>query len=210
MNKLISILLILTMTGFIAKAQNDPKATKILNDISARTKASKTIRIDFSYTMQNQKENINDRFNGTLLSKGDKYRLSVAGQEVISDGKTIWTYLKEAKEVNINSAGEGDEGFTPTKLLTNYAKDYKAKFVKEQGNNQVIELTPVAKGKSFTKVTLTIDKAKQQVTEFRIYDKGGSVYVYAVNHWITNQPMDDKLFEFNKASYPGVEINDMR
>jgi outer membrane lipoprotein carrier protein len=210
MNKLISMMFIMLLAGFAAHGQNDKKATKILDGISEKTKASKTIRIDFAYTMFNKKDNINDKFSGVLLSKGDKYRLTVAGQEVFCDGKTIWTYLKEAKEVNISSSGDGEEGFTPTKLLSDYAKDYKAKFIKELGNNQLIELTPVAKGKSFTKIGLTIDKTRQQVTQFQIFDRGGSVFTYIVNKWITDQPIDDKQFIFNKASYPGVGINDMR
>jgi outer membrane lipoprotein carrier protein len=203
-------MLVMLLAGFVANGQTDKKATKILDQISAKTKAYKTIRIDFSYTMVNKKDNINDKFNGVLMSKGDKYRLSVAGQDVICDGKTIWTYLKDAKEVNINSVGEGEEGFTPTKLLTDYVKDYRAKFIKEQGNTQYIELCPLAKGKSFTKVGLNIDKARQQVSQFQIFDRGGSVFTYNVNKWITDQAIDDKQFVFNKASFPGVEINDMR
>lgn len=200
----------LTAISILAFSQNDKKATAILNDLSAKTKSFKTIRIEFAYAMENKKEKINEKFTGTLLSKGDKYKLSVAGQEVFCDGKTMWTFMKDANEVNINDVDINDDSFTPTKLLSNYSKEYKAKLIEEKGSNQVLELFPIAKGKSFTKVKLTVDKALKQVKEFVIFDRSGSTFKYTVNKFITDQAMDDKTFLFNKASHPGVEVIDMR
>lgn len=208
--KRIFILIALTAIATLTFSQSDKKATAILNDLSAKTKSYKTIRIDFAYTMENKKEKINEKFTGTLLSKGDKYKLTVAGQDVICDGKTMWTFMKDANEVNINDVNADDDSFTPTKLLTNYTKEYKAKFIEEKGNTQVLELYPLAKGKSFTKVKLTIDKALKQAREFMIFDRSGSIFKYTVNKFITDQAMDDKTFTFNKANHPGVEVIDMR
>lgn len=206
-NLIIAVLAILSVSGF---AQNDKKASTILDEVSAKTKLYKTIKIDFTYAMDNAKEKIHDKFKGTLLSKGDKYKLTAAGQDVISDGKTMWTYLKDANEVQINNAGEDDDSFTPTKLLSGYGKDYKSKFIEEKGNNQVIELYPLKKGKTFTKVQLTIDKSKSQISKFVIYDRSGSTFSYIVDKFITDQAIADNVFTFNKADHPGVEINDMR
>jgi outer membrane lipoprotein carrier protein len=209
MKKLLLILIIAGLT-FSAFAQTDKKATAILDEVSVKTKAYKTIKIDFTYAMDNVKEKIHDKFKGTLISKGDKYKLTAAGQDVISDGKTVWTYLKDAKEVQINNVGEDDDSFTPTKLLSGYNKDYKSKFIEEKGNDQIIELYPLKKGKTFTKVQLTIDKTKKQISKFMIYDRSGSTFSYILDKFITDQPIADTVFTFNKADHPGVEINDMR
>jgi outer membrane lipoprotein-sorting protein len=208
--KKVIFLLTVAIVSSLANAQSDAKSTAILNEVSAKTKAYKSVQIDFIYSMENKKEKINDKFKGTLLSKGDKYRLSVARQDVICDGKTVWTFLKDANEVQINNAGEDDDSFTPTKLLSNYTKEYKSKFVEEKGNSQVIELFPLAKGKSFTKVRLTIDKSKKQIQQFVIYDRGGTIFTYLVNKFLTDQPVNDKEFTFNKAEHPKVTIDDMR
>jgi len=204
---LIALLLVLTVSGF---AQNDNKATAILDDVSAKTKSFKTIKIEFTYAMDNAKEKVHDTFKGTLLSKGDKYKLTAAGQDVISDGKTVWTYLKDAKEVQINNVGEDEDAFTPTKLLSGYNKDFKAKFIQENGNEQVVELYPLKKGKTFTKVRLTIDKTKKQINKIMIYDRNGSTFSYIVNKFVADQVIADNVFTFNKADHPGVEMNDMR
>jgi outer membrane lipoprotein carrier protein len=204
---MIALMVACTVAGF---AQNDKKAAAILDEVSTKTKAYKTIKIDFTYAMDNEKEKIHDKFKGTLISKGDKYKLTAAGQDVISDGKTVWTFLKDANEVQINNVGADDDSFTPTKLLSGYNQDYKSKFIEEKGNDQVIELYPLKKGKSFTKVRLTIDKTKKQITRFVIYDRNGSTFSYIVDKFITDQAIADNSFVFNKAEHPGVEINDMR
>jgi len=204
---LIAAFVALAITGF---AQNDKKASAILDEVSVKTKSFKTIKIDFTYAMDNEKEKIHDKFRGSLLSKGDKYKLTAAGQDVISDGKTVWTYLKDANEVQINSQGGDDDSFTPTKLLSGYNKDFKSKFIEEKGNDQVIELYPLKKGKTFTKVRLTIDKTKKQISKFIIYDRNGSTFSYLVDKFVADQPLADSLFSFNKAEHPGVEVNDMR
>lgn len=201
------LLLGYTIAGF---TQVDKKATAILDEVSAKTKSFKTIKIDFTYAMDNDKQKIHEKFKGSLLSKGNKYKLQAAGQEVISDGKTVWTYLKDANEVQINNVGEDDDSFTPTKLLTDYNKDYKSKFIEEKGNEQIIELYPLKKGKTFTKVRLTIDKTKKQINRFVIHDKSNSTFSYIVDKFVSDQAISDAVFTFNKAEHPGVEINDMR
>ena len=209
MKKLI-FLVIIAALNMAAFAQSDKKATAILDEVSVKTKAYKTIKIEFTYSMDNAKQKIHDKFKGTLLSKGDKYKLTAAGQDVISDGKTVWTYLKDTKEVQINNVGEDDDSFSPTKLLSGYSKDFKSKFIEEKGNEQYIELYPLKKGKSFTKVQLIIDKSKKQISRFVIYDRNGSTFTYLVDKFVTDQPIADNVFTFNKAEHPGVEINDMR
>ena len=204
---LIAALVIITSSGF---TQNDKKATAILDEVSVKTKSFKTIKIEFTYAMDNVKEKIHDKFKGTLLSKGDKYKLTAAGQDVISDGKTVWTFLKDANEVQVNNISDDDDSFTPTKLLSGYGQDYKSKFIEEKGNDQIIELYPLKKGKTFTKVRLTIDKAKKQISKFIIYDRSGSTFSYLVDKFVSDQTIADSVFSFNKAEHPGVEINDMR
>lgn len=194
----------------VITAQSDKKAENILNSVTSKTKSYKTISISFTYTMENTKKKIKDSYSGTLLSKGDKYKLNISKQEVICDGKTVWTFLKDANEVQISEIEPNDDSFTPTKLLTNYTKDYKSKFIEEKGNIQIIELYPIKKGRSFIKVQLTIDKTKLQVMKFVIFDKNGSTFTYAITKFTPDLTIADKEFVFNKADHPGVEVNDMR
>ena len=58
-----------------------------------------------------------------MYIKGDKYRLEFAGQDVISDGKTRWTYVKDANEIQIDNQRKDENAITPTNIFTLYEKD---------------------------------------------------------------------------------------
>jgi outer membrane lipoprotein carrier protein len=183
-----------------------------LDKVSEKTKALKSLKADFSYTMVNKKANINEEKTGSLLISGDKYKLVTAGQTVISDGKTIWTYIKESNEVQINTLDNKDDALTPSKLLTSYNSNYKAKPAKEKPadpNQESFELTPNA-SKTFTKAFLTVDKAKLQVVSFSLYDKNGNVFTYKVTKYQADIPVVPADFVFDAKKFPGVEIIDMR
>ena len=104
MKKLIFLAAVISSLCFYsAKAQDDSKAKTILNDLSASLKSYGLIKIDFSSKMENKTNNTNESKDGTIWLKGEKYRLEISGQTVICDGKTVWTYIKDANEVQINS-----------------------------------------------------------------------------------------------------------
>ena len=77
--------------------QND--AEKLIERISKRYKAFKTIKADFVYTIENKQQKSIEKQKGNILVKGNKFRLDIANQLIICDNKTIWTYSREVNEV---------------------------------------------------------------------------------------------------------------
>lgn len=215
MKNLKSIALILTLFLISASinAQDDTKATTILNGVSTKMKSYTSMKIEFSYNMTNTKTGVNETKTGTIQVKGSKYRLEIGGQIVFCDGSTVWTYLEDDEEVNINNVSAQEDAVNPTTILNNYATNFKTKYIKESvelgKTYQVIDLTPL-KTKSYFKVRLYIDNTLQQIASTIIYDKNGSTYSYIVTKFTTNLTMDDSIFTFNTKDYPDVEVNDMR
>lgn len=206
--------LVIIFMPFMVNAQADNKSKAILDEVSQKMQAYETIKIDFTYSIENKNENIKDSKSGSLWMKKDKYKLEVTGQTIICDGKTVWTHIKEAEEVQITTPPNDDEALTPNKLLTAYNKNYKSKFIREekQGGKdvQIIDLTPNKGGKTFYKTRIVIDKANKQIISSTLYDRNGGTYTYTVNKFLPNQTIEETLFTFNSKDYPGVEINDMR
>lgn len=211
---LLIITISITIIGFTQDTdKGDKKSREVLDRLTAKTEAYGTIKAEFNYKMKNVEADIDENTEGTLFVKGDKYRLLIAGQLVISDGETIWTYIEDAEEVQINSVEDSEESITPSNLLTSYNDDYKSKYARETfmyGTTvHVIDLTP-NEGKSYYKVGIIIDKAKDQLLEITIYDKNGSTYSYIINSFISNLELADSEFMFNSADYPNADIVDMR
>ena len=217
MKKILGILLIAfyCLSGFaqVGEEKGDKKSNEILDRLTAITESYHTIKTEFAYKMKNAEADIDETEEGTLFVKGNKYRLLIAGQEVICDGETIWTYIEDAEEVQVNSIEDSEGSITPSNLLSSYNKDYKSKFIRESfqyGTTvYIIDLTPV-EGKSYYKIRVIIDKKKDQLLEFTIFDKSGSTYSYIINKFVPNVEIEDSYFFFNAEDFPGVDVIDMR
>ncbi len=210
----IALLLIFSLISYTASAQQqDKKAKTILDKVTKKTESYKSMKIDFTYTMENKSADINESKEGTITLLGDKFRLKIASQLVISDGETVWTYLADVEEVQVNSVEEDDESINLNKILTSYSENYKSRFIKstqEDGINvQIIDLVP-NEGKSYFKVRLVINEAKAQIIKSTIYDKNGSTYTYKIIKFLANPDVSEKDFTFNAAEHPDVEVIDMR
>jgi len=196
-------------------AQGDPKAKAILDNVSKKVKALKALKANFTITITGAKNAKPQTKKGNVYMKGDKYYVSLSGQEIYCDTKTIWTYMKESNEVQISSFDPNENSFTPSKLFTNfYDKEYTYKYVGEQtvGGKKVdvINLTPTNKSKQYSKVELMIDKAQSVVAGGKMYEKNGNIYQYTVSGYTPNPVLTDNMFTFDTKKHPKVEVVDLR
>jgi len=188
----------------------DYKASALLDEVSRKAKSHKSIKVEFSYTMENTKARINEEKTGTLIVSGDRYKMTAAGQTVICDGKTIWTYIKESNEVQVNALENKDDALTPSRLLTSYNANYRSKIIKSSDPSaETVELIPNT-AKNFNRAVLGIDKVTKQVKSFTLYDKSGNTFTYKIRTYLTDTPVTDADFTFDAKKFPGVEVIDMR
>lgn len=194
---------------------NDPAAKKILDAVSAKFKTYKSPLAMFTYKIENAQGKALSTKKGVVSMKGSKYKVSIPGMEIFSDGRTSWNYDKGANEVTIKDVDAGAGELSPQKLFTNfYDKDflYKLNGEKKEGGKvlQEIELTPTNKTRPYHKVYVWIDKAAKTFYSARILEKSGNRYSYTVNTFKPTAALADSEFTFNKAKYPGVEVVDLR
>src|ERR1700722_17576088 len=104
MKKILIAALLVSFLSFKSYAQDINKAKEILNKVSAQYKKFSTLKVDFKYINEVQGDKkFREEEKGTLYLKKTKFELEMTDQVVISDGKTLWTYIKDAKEVQINN-----------------------------------------------------------------------------------------------------------
>ncbi|MEO6314333.1 MAG: outer membrane lipoprotein carrier protein LolA [Chitinophagaceae bacterium] len=211
-------LLIALVTVTMAQTSSDPAAKKILDGVSAKFKTYKAVQVQFTLKVEDGNGKVQGTQKGTVYMKNSKYRVSLAGKEnkeVFSDGTNTWTYDKGANEVTITKVDPSAKTITPQNLMTNfYDKDflYKLNGEHKEGSRviQEIEMTPTDKSKTFHKVYVYVDKAKQGIYSTKVLDKNGNKYTYTVNSLNGSAVVSDPLFVFDKKNYPGVEEVDLR
>jgi outer membrane lipoprotein carrier protein len=208
-------ILLSTLAGLLAITtifcqNSDPAAKQILDQASAKIKSYKSIKAVFTLQLMDAQGNPQGSKKGTVLMRGNKYVVMITGQEIYSDGKTIWTYDKSANEVTITKVDPASNTLSPQKLLTNfYDKDFLYKLNGEQkiGTRMVteIEMTPIDKTQNFHKIYLYVDKKSHLVSSGKFLDKSNSQYIYTINSLNEDVNLTDASFTFDKTKHPGVE-----
>lgn len=201
-----------TLTKTKKQGEQDPKAKAILDELSAKTKKYTSIKSDFVMVMESKDKKNKETQNGSLQLKGDKYKLDIKGQEIISDGKNTWTYLKDANEVQINKVdASSNEGVSPTTIFTIYEKGFKYKFESEKNGIQTISLFPNNPDKKkFHTIKLMVNKAKKEISSFVVLMKDGTTFNYSIKKFTPNVAVTDATFVFDNKAHPGVEVVDLR
>jgi outer membrane lipoprotein carrier protein len=188
----------------------DQAAKQILDQASAKIKSYKSIQATFTLQVQDGQGVSQGVKKGSVNMKGNRYVVTITGQEIYCDGKTIWTYDKGANEVTITKVDLVSGSLSPQKLLTNfYDKDFLYKMNGEQkmGTKTVaeIEMTPTDKTQNFHKVYLYVDKKTHLVSSGKMLDKNGNRYIYTINSINGTVNLSDASFIFDKSKHPGVE-----
>ncbi len=216
MKRVLLIGMILLLATF-SWAQQDKKAKRILDKVSEKTRSFSTISADFSFSMKNEEMDIDEKNNGSIKIKGQKYcvELPDVGITVFSDGTTLWNYMKDGNQVTVSNVDdESSELMDPSAIFSIYEKGFASKFVAEKkaGAKKVyqIDLFPDTDEHDVSKITLLIDKSTMMISSALLYGTDGNIYGIEVKKLVPDKDFADSDFVFDASKYGDVEIIDFR
>ncbi len=201
----------LILIGLAVNAQ-DKRAKDLLDDVTEKIKSYDNIVIDFKYSLNNAKENVNQESKGNVILDGNKYVLNLMGVTKIYDGKKIYTINPEDEEVTISSANDSDaKAITPSKLLTFFNAGYRFDWDDLQDVKgrkiQYIKLDPINPKDQRKEILLGIDIQTKTIYNLIEVSKNGTKTTLTVNSFKINQPLPQNQFTFVASKYPKYYIN---
>lgn len=213
--KKLAVLMIVAVMAVAANAQNvDGGANDLMKKVALQYQKYSTVQ--FHYTLKTTKdEKTLSVKQGDVYIKGNKYKTTYGDLQYFCDGVSIWNYDKSANEVSIYEYDAEDDQnlLNPQRILKDWSTHFRAKFIRDEFQNNVqysiVDLTPKT-AQSFYRIRVYIVKSSLKITKVSIYEKDNTIYNYHIEQFKNDIPLDDKLFVFDKAKYPGVEVNDMR
>jgi len=196
--------------------KSDPASIKTLAKLKSEYDKYDTHRIEFLIEIEipgQSKENQ----SGSLIQSGEKFVLEMDQQMIISDNETVWIYLKDQNEIQINDADFGEEGdlMSPTAVFNLYMSD---DYIYGVSNSEYIDgivLTsiegkPIADDSEYSKIKIVLSDKDTKLKQIKIFEKDGSRYTLNVSKHIFDYQTDSTTFTFNKNDYKGVIIEDLR
>ena len=202
---IIACLFLLFATQAVS-AQNN--AEMIIRLLINQMKSNKNVEMTFNYQFSPDEKTVIEGEKGHAWLQGEAYKIELADQHTISDGKTIWTYLIGDEEVMVSNAADGVDN-TPLKLLTSLDESYVATLagIDPKGIATVELANP--KGQ-YKRVTLKINTKKAELKSADIYMEDGSKAVVNIEGMKFDQELGEKFFTFDEKAHPEVDVIDMR
>ncbi len=181
-------------------------------DALMKKAAGKFGNVSFSVTatvLDSKKKETLRQSAQVLYCKGH-YRVTVADQEIICDGTTVWQWNKSAKEVVVNNMSNDDMNlFNPARLLASYDKNFRAKYIRtDDDGTAVVDLQPRS-ARSFHKIRLFMVEKSGLLRRMEVHKFDSGREVYDISNF-KNAGTSASQFTFDAAKHPGVEVIDMR
>ena len=198
--------LTIILTANTLKAQNSADA--IVRTFVEQLKKHQNVELIFNYQFSTDGKNFSETQKGNAWLQGEAYKIELAEQQNISDGKTIWTYLVDEEEVMMSNATDGTDN-TPLKLLTSLDENYAAT-VSKMDNNGICTVELANPKGQYKRITLKINTKTTEIKSADIYVEDGSKMVINVEEVKFDQKLGDKFFTFDEKAHPKVDVIDMR
>ena len=208
---LIAILLGIQLSAQIThtdKGAVDQTANTLLKKAAAKMSGT----VSFSVTVVNLDADKKETFRHKveILYNAPRYRVKTSDLEIYCNGKAVWQLNKPNKEVVITPMTDSDDDITnPARLLSNYSKSFRAKFIREESDGTaIVDLQPM-KARSYHKIRLYINSKTGLLKKMEQHNFDSSRGVYTLSNF-KNTKATDADFTFNTKANPGVEVVDMR
>tara|TARA_X000001036_G_scaffold356981_1_gene339123 strand:+ start:1080 stop:1718 length:639 start_codon:yes stop_codon:yes gene_type:complete len=209
------IILLFTLFSLnLVHSQNDIRAEKLLNSVSEKIDSSETFKINFTYTLENLIENINQDSDGSIVIKDDNYLLEFMGIKQLCDSKKVYSIVPENEEIIISNIDEDEsETIKPSKLLKFYREGYlilwdKKELILEK-EIQFVKLIPINPNSDIDYLQLGIDISNNDIVKLIEIGKNKTKTILTVNQLQYDIEIDLNFFVFSEEDYPDYYIENL-
>ena len=204
-NIIFLIIIIITSNNLII-SQNAEEAELLLNKVSENIKSYDNIYINYTYTLSNIEEDINQTNKGSFVTEGDNWKFVMLGVTRIFDGEKLYTISPDDEEVTISTQNPDDEStITPNKMLYFYEEGYNFEMdiVQYVGRKKIqfVKLIPMDSDAEIKYILLGIDVEFNQI--YKVIETGinDTQTTIAIVDFEVNLPLEESLFVFDSEKY---------
>ena len=212
MKKVILLFIVAIISNTIAISQNSEEAEKLLNKVSENIKSYSNIYINYTYTLFNSEEDINQTNKGSFVTEDDKWKFVMLDVTRIFDGDKLYTISPDDEEVTISTQNPDDEStITPNKMLYFYEEGYNFEMdiVQYVGRKKIqyVKLIPMDSDAEIKYILLGVDIEFSQI--YKVIETGvnDTQTTIAIVDFEVNLPLEESLFVFDKEKYKDYYMN---
>jgi outer membrane lipoprotein carrier protein len=207
-----AVVVLLLLSLWAAPVGAAPSLDEAVSAVEATYRRVQDLKASFQQAAFNRTMNQTVEARGTLyLKKPGRLRweyVTPTPQELISDGKTLWVYTPELKQVNAPEALAGPAG-SFLQGLGQVREHFQARFLNpaqpaDADGNIVLDLTTRQPQPLMARLILSVDPRSWLVRKAVIHDELGNTVTVRFGEPSVNTGLADSLFVF--VPPPGVAV----
>lgn len=195
--------------------QSDPAATKLLATVRDKYAAYEAMRMDFILDIIDLETKDTETREGRFAVSGTSFRFSMPGQVLVCDGQTLWTYMEDVHEVQVNEWEPDQQDFmSPAELFQLPESEYIALSGERNGSGadarQAIELSPRDRELEIHKIRLIVHPTSGELLEATVMDRNAIHFRYRIKNFEGDPELPAEFFTFDADAYDGITVVDLR
>ena len=193
--------------------ESDDDAISLLKHLEKKYDSVKDATVSFTQHVQFGVTKAEQKFSGTIvIKKGNKYRLELEDQTIVTDGKSLWSYSKSTQQVFIDTYKENPHNLSPDKIFVNVPEKYTATFINKenlQGKEaSILKLIPRDRKMNIQWMKVWVNTDEELMRRIQVLDISDNLTTYDVEEVKFNIGVKDSQFQFEAPH--GVEVIDLR
>lgn len=213
MPRLISFLLfIIVINVYLVLGQQTLSKDEVIKNVQRKYGQMKDASASFTKKTNLRYGKKEQVISGSVkIKKGNKYRVVLPQQLLVTDGATVWVYSTESNLVLIDTFKEQKQNFSPDKFLTGLPDDFTVQSMKEENGTIILTLMPskhTAQTAFVASLTLWIEQEQWLVNKIEYTDRNLSKVTIELSDISFNQGVGDAEFHFEPPA--GAKVIDQR
>jgi outer membrane lipoprotein carrier protein len=198
---------------FTCLVRADDDVLTIVSKLQKRYDAIRDVSVVFTQNVRFGVTKSEQTFNGKLFMKrGNKYRIELEQQTIVTDGNSVWSYTKGNNQVLIDNYKDDLKSFSPDKILVNVPNNYYSTLLGKErlGSREtsILKLVPKDDKSNLKWMKVWVDQDEWLMRKIQVLDVSDNLTTYLIEKIKLNSGLVDSLFQFEIPT--DVEVIDLR
>jgi len=198
--------------AFVPASAGDD-AADIIKKMEKKYRTVDDITVSFRQTVHYGVTGTEQSFSGVMYTKkGNKYRIELEDQTVVTDGSSVWSYSKINNQVIVDRYKEGPDSFSPDRIMVDVPARYSSLVLGQErvGSREttIMKLTPKDAKANLQWMKVWVDDDEYLMRKIQALDVSDNLSTYLLDSITVNQSLGESRFRFDVP--PDAELIDLR
>lgn len=205
----LTIFLVLIAVSFVYSDTTATAPSPLLTLLRKNYSPEVSLSTKFTLTIYWSVREKGEKKKGRIyLAPGDRFRVAIDKETLVSSGETFWQYSAGTKQVVVKKLADVDRSTLPSQVFVRYLTAFPFREVgRKKGLVQFAWKSDSAEAQ-YREIRVTVEEKGRRITGCVLTDKNGNTFTYAFTATVFGEKFPKERFIFDVPK--NVRIVDMR